>query len=146
MPAPAVSRPSAIDEPPMRASVVCSQPGGASGQVGRQAGGGGDDERVAHQFAANERSPWRAIGHTAATLASGTHTPISTATSSWPCGPSQRSAMARPMKELKRNAICALAAWLPRTSITAPQPRQPGQGPAQRGCRRPSAPGRRRSA
>ncbi len=53
----------------------------------------------------------RAMGHTAAMLNIGTHTPISTAISNRPCGPASRSASARQMKELKRNAICALAAW-----------------------------------
>ena len=40
----------------------------------------------------------------------GTQTPISTAIISRPSGPATRSASARQMKELKRNAICALAA------------------------------------
>ena len=50
------------------------------------------------------------MGHTAATLNSGTHTPISTAIINRPWVPASRSAIARPMKELKRNATCALAA------------------------------------
>ena len=70
--------------------------------------------------------PCRAMGHTAATLNSGTHTPISTAIINRPCVPASRSAMARPMKELKRNATCALAAWS-RTSMCLPTQGQCGR-------------------
>ncbi len=62
------------------------------------------------------RWAWRAMGQTAPTLNSGTHTPISTAISSRPWAPASRSAMASPMKELKRNATCALAAWSRRST------------------------------
>ena len=62
------------------------------------------------------------IGQTAAMLNIGTHTPISTAISNRPCGPASRSASARQMKELKRNAICALAAWSRRSMCV----RRPG--------------------
>ena len=59
----------------------------------------------------NPRRAWRAIGQTAATLNSGTQTPIRTAIICRPCAPARRSASASAMKELKRNATCALAAW-----------------------------------
>ena len=52
----------------------------------------------------------RAMGHTAPTLNSGTHTPMSTAIISSPCGPATLPASANAMNELKRNPIWALAA------------------------------------
>ena len=59
---------------------------------------------------------WRAIGHTAAMLHSGTHTPISTAIINSPCGPASRSASASATNELKRKATWALPAWSRRST------------------------------
>ena len=112
MPAPAASSPRASDAAPMRDTAGSSQPG--MRRPSRLA-----TRPVAVAMISGLRTscrrkpdwPWRAIGHTAATFISGTHTPISTAIISSPSAPARRSAIVRQMKELKRNAICALAAW-----------------------------------
>jgi len=112
MPAPAAIKPIASEAAPMRLTVGSSQIGmlkpsilAASPEPVPMMSGLRTNSRR------KPRSAWRAIGHTAPTLYSGTQTPISTAISSRPGGPANRSASARPIKELKRKATWALAAW-----------------------------------
>ena len=120
MPAPAAISPSAIEAAPMRVTV-----GARNSGIEKPSRLATSPDAVAMMSGLRTISPMkprcacRVIGHTAPTLNSGTHTPISTAISCRPCAPSSRSASARPMKELKRKATCALAAWS-RRSIQRP--------------------------
>ena len=111
MPAPAASRPSAREAPPMRCTV-------GSSQVGMR-----KPSRLAIRTEAvamisglrnSSRRKWvlpcRAMGQTAPMLKVGTQKPISTEIISSPCGPAMRSARASAMKELKRKPTWALAA------------------------------------
>ncbi len=112
MPAPAAIKPSAMAAALMRLTVGSSQPGidrpaRLAARPAAVARINGLRSRAAPKCAPDSR----AIGQTAATLKMGTQKPISTATISSPGGPATRSTRASAMKELKRNAICALAAW-----------------------------------
>ena len=113
MPAPAAIRPSANDAAPIRATVGSSHKGMV--KPSRLADSPTDVAMISGLRSNSRRNPLlacRAMGHTAATLKSGTHTPINTAIIKSPSGPANLSANARPMNELNRNAIWALAAWV----------------------------------
>ena len=117
MPAPAAIRPSAIEAEPMQQvdSVVPAQAGGprrmVSQQAGRQPQHGGDDQRIAQQLAAHGAPPRRAIGPHGGDVVQRHADADQHRHQLQALGAGQRSATARPMNELKRNATCALAAW-----------------------------------
>ncbi len=93
-------------------------------QVGHQARRGRDDQRIAQQLAARTRfCAWRAIGQTAATLNSGTHTPISTAISSRPCGAGQPLGQGQPDEGVEAKGHLGAGRVLARVDVLAP-----GQG------------------
>lgn len=110
-PAPAAIRPSASAAAPTRVTVGSNQIGMAKpSMLATRPDAVAMISGLRTSSLAKPRSLWRAIAHTAPMLLKGTLTPISTAISSTPGGPARRSATARPMNELKRNATCALAA------------------------------------
>ena len=124
MPAPAAMSPSASDAALMRPTVGSSH--GGMRKPSRLAASPVAVAMISGLRSSSRTKPcWppRAMGHTAATFSSGTHTPISTATMSRPCAPARRSARASTMKELKRKATCAAAAWSRRSMCLPSQGR-----------------------
>jgi hypothetical protein len=112
IPAPAAIKPSAMDAAPMRDNDGSNQYGMENPlRLATKADAVARISGLRNISRIRLRLAWRTIGHTAPTLNSGTHTPINTAINCTPCDPARRSAMANPMKELKRNATCALLAW-----------------------------------
>jgi hypothetical protein len=73
------------------------------------------------------RRPWRAIGQTAATLNSGTQTPISTAIICRPCAPASRSASASADEGVEAKRHLRAGRVVAPVDVRCPDPGQVGQ-------------------